>query len=352
LRYDVRKGFVYRRVPHVTLKSIANNEEIDEIHARWQEELEPLRAEINRLAGKTFEEWELPREPDPAWPAATGEALARWWALRRKRQQEIDASIARRADQDLLYDQSYEDPKRVRVAGPFTVESLSPHRVLSTDEERPESEQEAARDPAGGQFELTTIENLKKAGVQNSFKDQRIRFDRLEPYAGEWIQAAGEYTDAEGPMRVAVSIGPEYGTVGPEQIREAAKEAVRGLGFGLLLVCGFAFDAHASETAKEFSDVAGKRPQSARRSTHPSASRRPGVSTASSPSYSPRTPRGAHAGTPRQYLASISRASRNDAGMSPTPIVCSTGTRPGAGVASRSVITVAAMNSPTIAKLT
>ncbi len=256
---DIRKGFVYRRVPHVTLKSIANNEEIDRIHEHWQGDLEPVREKINALTGETHEEWELPREPAAGWPAEAGALLAEWWELRRKRQREIDDSIAKRADQELLYDQPYEDPKRIRVAGPFTVESLSPHRMLSTDDERPEAEQEAKRDPAGGQYELTIIENLRKAGVQNTFKDQRIKFDRLDTYAGEWIQAAGEYTDADGsPVRVAVSIGPEHGTVGPEQVKEAAKEAMKGFGFSLLLVCGFAFDAHASQTAKEVADEAGK----------------------------------------------------------------------------------------------
>ena len=62
---DVRKGFVYRRVPHVTLKSIANNEEIDAIHAKWQEQLDPLQAQLNRLAGRDWEEWQVPRELPP-----------------------------------------------------------------------------------------------------------------------------------------------------------------------------------------------------------------------------------------------------------------------------------------------
>jgi len=85
-------------------------------------------------------------------------------------------------------------------------------------------------------------------------KDERLVFERLEPFAGTWIQAEGEYTDKSGKaQRVAVSIGPEHATVGPEQVKEAAKEALRGAGFDMLVVCGFAFDAHAGETAKEFS---------------------------------------------------------------------------------------------------
>ena len=124
---DVRQGFVYERAPHVTLKSIANNAEIDLIWERWQATLEPLRAEFNAALGKTWEEWEVPREPVAAWPEAAKATLARWWEARIARQREIDASIAKAADVELLYDRPYEDKGKVRVASPFTVESLSPH---------------------------------------------------------------------------------------------------------------------------------------------------------------------------------------------------------------------------------
>jgi adenine-specific DNA-methyltransferase len=199
---DIKKGLVYKRVPHITLKSIANNPDLKE--------------------GMTHEE--------------------------------IDAAIRRHADTEVLYDQPYEDNKRIRVSGPFTVESLSPHRVLSPEEERPASEREAERSDTAGQYEITIIDNLRKAGVQNTKKNERLVFGRLEPFAGAWLHAEGEYTDKIGlTRRVAVSIGPQYGAVGSEQVKEAAKEALRGAGFDVLVVCGFAFDAHAGETAKEFS---------------------------------------------------------------------------------------------------
>ncbi len=198
---DVRKGFVYKRVPHVTLKSIANNPDIRE--------------------GMTRET--------------------------------IDAAIARHAETELLYDQPYEDAKRVRVAGPFTVESLSPHRMLPTDEERPATEVLAKRSPDGDRFETMILDNLRKAGVQNTKKNERLVFERLEPFPGAWIHGDGEYTEKSGLIRrVAVSIGPEHGTVGGDQIKDAAKEALKGRGFDILLVCGFAFDARAGETANEF----------------------------------------------------------------------------------------------------
>ena len=245
---DIKKGFVYKRVPHIMLKSIANNPEIDDIHEKWQKQLEPLRAKINKLAGKNWEEWEIPRFESANHSSADEsakyqEAIEKWWELRRERQAEIDAAIARHSGGEILYDKPFEDKKRLRVTGPFTVESLSPHRVLLSDA----GTNDHFSQPESLPFEKMIIENLKKAGVQNTVKGEQLKFDRIEPHAGEWIQAKGEYIENDETKRVAISIGPEHGTVSPQQIKEAAKEAGQGLGFDLLIVCGFAFDPHVSE---------------------------------------------------------------------------------------------------------
>ena len=130
---DIRQGFVYERVPHVQLSNIAKNAEIDVIWEKFQLVLEPLRAQLNPALNKQWEEWEIPREADPKWPEAARSAHAEWWKQRIARQREIDASIAAKADYEYLYDKPYEDKSKVRVAGPFTVESLSPHRVPAVD---------------------------------------------------------------------------------------------------------------------------------------------------------------------------------------------------------------------------
>ena len=251
---DVRQGFVYKRTPHVTLGAIANNEEIDVIWERFQERLEPLRAALNGALDEEWEEWEIPRDAGADWPAPAVAAHGQWWEQRLARQREIDESIARNSESEILYDQPYEDAKRVRVAGSFTVESLSPHRMIAADADAPASVREAAADPVRPDFAATIIENLGKAGVQNTKKDERLRFARLDPLAGDpWIHAEGEYEDGGGTRRrVAVSIGPEHGTVGAEQVERAAKAAIRGLGHDLLVVCGFAFDARADEKTQEF----------------------------------------------------------------------------------------------------
>lgn len=248
---DIKKGFVYKREPNITLKFIANNPDIDVIYERWQKELDPLREKINGLGKKNYQEWEIPREVKRG-PQALKDAIARWWDIKKERQTEIDEIIARYPDGKIMYDHPYENNKRVRVTGPFTVESLSPHRVLATDEnmDGTVSEQEARKQQ---DFTSVILENMYKAGVQNTRKDERLKFDRLEPYAGTWVHAEGDYTDADGQSRrVAVSIGPEHGTVGPLQVKEAAKEAVQGLGFDLLIVGGFAFDPHVSEESERY----------------------------------------------------------------------------------------------------
>jgi len=249
---DIKQGFVYKRAPHIMLRDIVHDEEIDVIHARWEQELAPLCGEISSALGRSLEEWELPREPEADWTDEAKGLLATYWEQRRLRQAEIDASIARHSESEILYDRPYEDNSRLRVTGPFTVESLSPHRVLSMDAVLSASE-EAGRQAEVTDFATMVIENLKVAGVQNTRKQERLSFDRLEPYAGQWIQASGEYTDAgEEVRRVAVAIGPEHGTVGPQLVKEAAKEAVRGVGFNLLVVCGFAFDPHVAEEATRY----------------------------------------------------------------------------------------------------
>ena len=192
---DVRQGFVYRHVPHVTLRSIAQNTEIQ--------------------------------------PGMSKE--------------DVNRSISRRAEQELLVDQPYDDPKKVRVSGRLTIESLSPHRNIGTSGDYNNSDEKES-------FVSTILDNLQTSGVQNTFRGERLTFDVLEPYAGDGIlHAHGTITDVAGEVRtVAIMIGPEHGTVSPDMVKDAAREALKGAGFDILVVCGFAFEAYASETAKEF----------------------------------------------------------------------------------------------------
>jgi adenine-specific DNA-methyltransferase len=168
---NIRHGFVYERVPHVTLASVANNAEIDVIWEQWQEKLEPLREKLNAALQKQWQEWEIPRDADKAWSEAAKKLHADWWQSRIARQKEIDASIAAKAEFEYLYDKPYEDKRKVRVAGPFTVESLSPHRVLSVDENDELIDgfkQDGSEYGAKKSFSEMILENLKIAGVQQA----------------------------------------------------------------------------------------------------------------------------------------------------------------------------------------
>lgn len=343
---NIHHGFVYQRVPHIMLKSIANNTEIDVIWDRMQPAVEAARGALNaaladqpdpfdvqtggrkgdaidfRATGEVampsgepapaggFMEWEIPREPGTPWPAehlklhalvaaaspddkpakrrkadealsalntlrgatwtadtlparpvtdwpvAAEQALEAFWTARIARQREIDASIAAKADHEYLYDKPYEDRRRVRVSGPFTVESLSPHRTVAVNE-RGELIEEV--DAATGQrsrgaqeaenYQDAMLENLMKAGVQQTDKGERIVFTSLIPWPGDWIAAEGRYMEGETERRAGVFIGPEYGTLQRADLVACAREAADA-GFDIVIACAFNFDAHTAEFRK------------------------------------------------------------------------------------------------------
>ncbi|HMP05309.1 MAG TPA: site-specific DNA-methyltransferase [Lacipirellulaceae bacterium] len=253
---NIRHGFVYERVPHITLKSIANNAEIDVIWEKWQPKLSALSDQLTAKTGrkKPFEEWEVPREADEKWSAEAKRLHAEWWEARIARQQEIDASIAAKAEFEYLYDKPYEDKKKVRVAGPFTVESLSPHRMLGVDEN--DELIDPMKNGEGGMgngdaadFTRMILENLKTAGVQQAHKEDRIAFTSLVPWPGQMVCAEGKYLEGDTERRAAIFIGPEFGTVQRQDLVQAAREA-GDADFDVLIACAFNYEAHATEFNK------------------------------------------------------------------------------------------------------
>lgn len=173
---NIRQGFVYKTVPHITLKSLAND-------------LEP--------------------------------------------------------DEEILYDQPKEDKKKIRVAGPFTVETLQSFNVVSPDaigvEERNETED----------FQERIFAHLKSSGIRNGAKNEQAIFYNLESVSNPYLNAKGYYKDAEGKERLAYfHIGPKFGTVSKRAVSEALKE-FRGIalneGASWLCVLGFSFEDNINE---------------------------------------------------------------------------------------------------------
>jgi adenine-specific DNA-methyltransferase len=251
---DLRQGFVYERVPHITLKSIANNAEIDVIWDKWQGVLQPLRAALNGALNTDWQEWQIPREAQSDWVPQVTADHKKWWDARIARQREIDAAIAARAESEYLFDKPYNDPSRIRVAGPFTVESLSPHRTLAVDWDDElidvlEASEGKRKSAARGNFAEMVMENLRLAGVQQAHKEDRINFTSLTAWPGDNIAAEGLFLEGEVRRRAAIFIGPEYGTVLRADLVAAAKEAAEA-GFDILVSCAFSYDAHSAEFAK------------------------------------------------------------------------------------------------------
>jgi adenine-specific DNA-methyltransferase len=271
------------------LKSIANNAEIDVIHEKWALRIKtalkaintalkghrkPYRVQTGGREGKDVKfdapssvtmtlpsgeiakvgellEWEVPREAPEDWPKAAHKPLAEFGEARIARQKEIDASIAAKAEFEYLYDKPYEDKKKVRVAGPFTVESLSPHRMLGVDEngeliDPAKAAQNVVDYSEARSFEQMILENLRVAGVQQAHKQDKIEFTTLTPWPGELVCGEGRYMEGDKERRAAIFIGPEFGTVSRPDLVAAAREAAEA-GFEVLVACAFNYEAHASE---------------------------------------------------------------------------------------------------------
>lgn len=289
---DIRHGFVYDRVARVQLGKVGENTEIDMIWDQMQPAVEAALSDLNsaltghptpflvETGGRKGEEidfaatgkvelpsgetapangfmvWEIPREAPESWPEAATLALSAFWEARIARQKEIDASIAAKADYEFLYDKPYEDKKRVRVAGPFTVESLSPHSTQAVNEHGELiDEVEATRGKRDSDateadnYRASILENLKKAGVQQADKADKVEFTSLQPWPGEWLAAEGRYLEGDVERKAGILIGPEYGTLQRADLTAAAREAVDA-GFDILITCAFNYDAHTAEFRK------------------------------------------------------------------------------------------------------
>ena len=302
---DIRQGFVYERVPHITLKSIANNAEIDVIWEKFQERLEPLREELNAALDQEWEEWEIPREAGDPWPEAATRAWGKvqaartdgekssalrelnraldreyaledvpaqprdpwdpeasdlhslWWEERIARQKEIDASIAAKADYEYLYDKPYEGQQEGPRRRPLhRGEPVAAPPARRRRERRAHRQHRRSQPRVRGEkqdFAGMILDNLKTSGVQQAHKEDRISFSGIRPWPGDLVCAEGTYVEGNGDSgpqrRAGIFIGPEFGTVSRPDLVSAVREAADA-DFDVLVACAFNYDAHASEFSK------------------------------------------------------------------------------------------------------
>ncbi|MDQ5911424.1 MAG: adenine-specific DNA-methyltransferase [Pseudomonadota bacterium] len=254
LRYPeqgVKGGFLYKTVPHITLKSIANNEEIDVIYEQEHPKIVAALAALNQAQDSVLAEWEVPFNFPDDWPEAARQPFDEFHTARRAMQQKMDASIQARADIEVLYDQPEIDKQRQRVTGPFTVEAVPFPTVLSLEEAQQPAQATTAVARAGESARHHEwLDELRKTGIRGKDK-QHLKFADLETLPGAHaIQAIG--TTAETGERVAISFGPPHAALEPRQVDLALQEAeTLHPSPRLIVFAAFAFDPEAAKDIDE-----------------------------------------------------------------------------------------------------
>lgn len=306
-----------RTVPHVTLRSIAQNPDLDPIFAKHEPILDAALAACNaalkavtpalrdqlraKLTTKEKAEgkravtdadrrrwllppeqrdrsadakkratvdlefsgwyaWEVPFDTDADWPKALQEAVTAYRAAWRAKMDEVNACIAANAAQEELVDQPRVVKGITRVSGPFTVESVLPE-LESLDEDSPIEGTDGelpAFDPQNAEaFQEQVLSWLRVQGVD--FLDNKHQhFLRLDPLPGSpFLQAQGEWGDAAAPRKVAVSLGPRIGNVSEYQVGKALRQAYQR-GFQELVFAGFGFDATAQGAIQQHAEEGGE----------------------------------------------------------------------------------------------
>ncbi|NKJ37347.1 site-specific DNA-methyltransferase [Rhizobium sp. SG570] len=268
-------GFDYETVPHITLKSIANNPDIDMI---WDEDRPKIAAALADLntaltasppkplkptqgvrkgksvdfaKGETLHEWEVPFDWPGDWPEPAHTSFDAFHAARQAMQRRMDQSIADHAEQETLYDKPRIDRSKLRICGPFSVEAVPAPTVLSLDDSIPpqEANETVARSGETSRQALWRDE-LLKTGVRGK-GGAMLRFAEFETLPGlKHIHASGSLTDSG--ERVVVSFGPEHAALEQRQVELALTEAeTLRPSPKFILFCAFTFDPEAAKDIDE-----------------------------------------------------------------------------------------------------
>lgn len=274
-------GFDYETVPHITLKSIANNPDIDTIHDEGHPKITAALSDLNAALtarppkplkptqgvrkGKSVDfakddslhEWEVPfdwpldNDKRPVWPASARAPFDAFHTARQAMQRRMDQSIADHAEQETLYDKPRKDPNKLRICGPFSVEAVPAPTVLSLDDSMPpqEADETIARSGETSRQALWRDE-LLKTGVRGK-GGAMLRFAEFETLPGlKYIHASGSL--AETGERVVVSFGPEHAALEQRQVELALDEAqTLRPSPKFILFCAFTFDPEAAKDIDE-----------------------------------------------------------------------------------------------------
>ncbi|GAB6084663.1 site-specific DNA-methyltransferase [Desulfuromonas carbonis] len=261
----LKGGFIYKTIPHVTLKSIANNPEIDEIYARMHPAIETALGELNAAGvgaqhAAPLREWDVPFDFPADWPEAARKPFDAFHKARQAMQTQMDRSIAAHADQEILYDQPQPDKNKLRITGPFTVEAVPFPTVLSLDEAKPAAEADVAIARSGeSSRQHQWRDELLKTGIRGK-GGQMLRFAELETLPGtRYLHASGHLDSGE---RVVISFGPEHAALEQRQVELALREAGELFPLPKMIVfCAFAFDPEAAKDIDQLKGITALKAQ-------------------------------------------------------------------------------------------
>ena len=276
LRYPhegLKGGFVYQTVPHITLKSIANNPDIDTIYDAKHPAIAAALAALNTTLsnappfrptqgarkgkpvtftkGERLEEWEVPFDLPDDWPAAAAEPFAAFHAARQAMQAAMDASIKAHADQETLYDKPEVDKTRLRITGPFSVEAVPAPSVLSLDDVTAPDQADATVARSGETSRQTQWrDELVRTGLRAK-GGAMLKITDLQVAPGlSHIHAVGSV--AETGESIAVSFGPEHAALEQKQVERAIEDAQKLVPKPKFVVfCAFTFDPEAAKDIDE-----------------------------------------------------------------------------------------------------
>ena len=207
-----------------------------------------------RVPGGSWQDWEVPFDADPDWPAPLREALAAYRTAWRAKMDEVNACIAANAESEELVDQPHVESGAARVAGPFSVEGVI---ALEEGPDTPIGGAPEELEPLGADATEEAVQNgeahiakvirlLRASGVEFP-RQSPMRFARLEAAIGALLHAEGEWE--QGDRRVAVSVGPEVGNLTALQVERALRDANQA-GYDDLVFAAFGFDATAQEAVQ------------------------------------------------------------------------------------------------------